>query len=54
VCSWIALGARVFIGGVPYRGKVLRHAATPMRVLRARLATTARPSLATESRRRSA
>lgn len=38
VCSWLALGARVLLGGVPYRGTVLRHAATPMRVLRARLA----------------
>ncbi|MDB4892585.1 MAG: hypothetical protein JWL61_4440 [Gemmatimonadetes bacterium] len=36
VCSWAALGARVFIGGVKYRGTVLRHAATPMRALRAR------------------
>jgi hypothetical protein len=38
VCSWLAVGARVALGGVPYRGTVLRHAATPMRVLRARLA----------------
>ena len=36
--SWLALGARLFLGGVPYRGRVLRHAATPMRVLRARYA----------------
>jgi hypothetical protein len=36
VCSWMAVGARIAIGGVPYRGTVLRHAATPMRVLRAR------------------
>lgn len=36
VCSWLALGARICLGGVPYRGTVLRHAATPMRVLRAR------------------
>jgi hypothetical protein len=36
VCSWLALGARVFLGGVPYRGRILRHAATPMRVLRHR------------------
>lgn len=33
ICSWLALGARVCLGGVPYRGTVLRHAATPMRVL---------------------
>ena len=38
VTSWLALGARLFLGGVPYRGRVLRHAATPMRVLRARYA----------------
>ena len=36
VCSWLAVGARLVLGGVPYRGRVLRHAATPMRVLRAR------------------
>ncbi|MEJ7811453.1 MAG: glycosyltransferase family 2 protein, partial [Gemmatimonadaceae bacterium] len=42
VCSWLAVGARVVLGGVPYRGTVLRHAATPMRVLRSRHAP-ARP-----------
>jgi hypothetical protein len=36
VCSWLAVAARLTLGGVPYRGTVLRHAATPMRVLRAR------------------
>jgi hypothetical protein len=36
VCAWLALGARLLLGGVPYRGRILRHAATPMRVLRAR------------------
>jgi hypothetical protein len=51
VCSWLALGARVFLGGVPYRGTVLRHAATPMRVLRARHQQQA---TARESRSRSA
>lgn len=40
LCSWLALGARVVLGGVPYRGTVLRHAATPTRELRARLAPT--------------
>jgi hypothetical protein len=35
-CIWLALGARLLLGGVPYRGSVLRHAATPMRVLKAR------------------
>jgi hypothetical protein len=38
VCSWLAVAARVLIGGVPYRGTVLHHAATPMRVLRRRFA----------------
>jgi hypothetical protein len=36
VASWLAAGARVVLGGVPYRGRILRHSATPMRVLRAR------------------
>lgn len=36
VCSWLALGARICLGGIPYRGTLLRHAATPMRVLLAR------------------
>jgi hypothetical protein len=36
VCSWLAVGARLVLGGVPYRGRILRHAATPMRVLQAR------------------
>jgi hypothetical protein len=36
VCSWLAVAARVILGGVPYHGRILRHAATPMRVLRAR------------------
>ena len=33
ICSWLAVGTRVFMGGVLYRGRVLRHAATSMRVL---------------------
>ncbi|HMA00862.1 MAG TPA: hypothetical protein VKP02_00750, partial [Gemmatimonadaceae bacterium] len=41
ICSWLALGARIFLGGVPYRGKILHSAATPMRVLRERYATRA-------------
>lgn len=39
LCSWLALGAGVFLGGVPYRGTILHHAATPMRVLRQRFAS---------------
>ena len=38
VCSWLAVGARVVLGGVPYRGTVLHHAATPLRVLCSRFA----------------
>ncbi len=36
VTSWVALASRVFRGGVPYRGVVLRRSATSMRRLRAR------------------
>jgi hypothetical protein len=45
VCSWLALGARVFLGGVPYRGTILHQAATPMRVLRRRFAAKAQPPI---------
>lgn len=41
VCSWLALGSRLLFGGVRYRGTVLRHAATPLSVLRARHAAMA-------------
>ena len=51
VCSWLALGMRAYQGGVTYRGRVLSHAATPMRTLRARHADV---RLARESPRRSA
>jgi len=34
--SWLAVVARVVLGGIPYRGRLLRHSATPMCVLRAR------------------
>jgi hypothetical protein len=56
ICSWLAIGARVVLGGIPYRDTVLRHAATPMRVLRSRHAPTTSPAAPTsqESRRRSA
>lgn len=37
VCSWLALGVRLVFGGVRYRGGILRHAATPLPVLRHRL-----------------
>jgi hypothetical protein len=44
VCSWLAVASRVVYGGVRYRGRVLHHAATPMRVLRARHASPATAS----------
>ena len=46
ICAWLALGARIALGGVPYRGVVLRHAATPMRVLRQRHGSAERRALA--------
>ena len=58
VCVWLAVGARVALGGIPYRGMVLRHAATPMRVLRVRHARLSKraspPQSSPESRYRSA
>ncbi len=47
ICSWLAVGARVLLGGVPYRGTILSHAATPERVLRARHAPAAAPASTT-------
>ena len=48
VCSWLALGTRVLFGGVRYRGRILAHAATPMRTLRARHGSP-QPALVPES-----
>jgi hypothetical protein len=39
LCTWLALGSRLVFGGVPYRGTVLRQAATPERLLRRRLSS---------------
>ena len=36
IAAWLAVGARVLLGGIPYRGRILRVAATPLRVLRVR------------------
>lgn len=36
ICSWLAVAAQMRYGGIPYRGTVLRGAATPMWVLRRR------------------
>lgn len=41
MAAWLAVGARVIFGGVPYRGRILRTAATPMRELRRRHAAAA-------------
>ena len=57
VCSWLAIGARIVLGGVPYRGAILHRAATPMRVLRRRFAsaqTISRMAPAPAAPRRSA
>ena len=54
VCSWLAVGSRVFLGGVSYRGRILRHAATPMRVLRKRFETNRLPVMENAAQHRSA
>jgi hypothetical protein len=41
VCSWLAIAAYVALGGVPYRGRIITHAATPLRELQARLRSAA-------------
>jgi hypothetical protein len=37
VCSWLAVFSRLRCGGVRYRGRIIRHAATPQSVLNERL-----------------
>lgn len=36
VCAWLAVGCYLLRGGVPYRGRIIRRAATPLRRLRTR------------------
>ena len=36
IAAWLAVGARLFLGGMPYRGGILSRAATPSRVLELR------------------
>lgn len=36
LCTWFALGVRLFLGGIPYHGSIIRRAATPMKELRQR------------------
>jgi hypothetical protein len=51
LCIWLALGARIFLGGVPYRGNVIRRAATPMRTLKRPHAMAHGPGRREESRK---
>jgi hypothetical protein len=44
VCSWLALGSRIFYGGVRYRRGIIKVAATPASRLQARYARGAPPS----------
>ncbi|MEA2510428.1 MAG: hypothetical protein QOG21_2510 [Actinomycetota bacterium] len=44
VCSWLALGSRIFYGGVRYRRGIIKMAATPASRLEARFATGVPPS----------
>jgi hypothetical protein len=34
VCAWIAVGARIFLGGIPYRGRIVKKAANSSRQLK--------------------
>ena len=36
ICAWLAAAARVVYGGIPYRGRIITRAATPVTVLMAR------------------
>ncbi len=36
VCTWFALGARLYLGGIPYHGSIITLVATPMKELRQR------------------
>ena len=36
IAAWLAVVARLVLGGVPYRGRIVRAAATPLSVLRRR------------------
>jgi hypothetical protein len=40
VCAWLAVAAHVAWGGVPYRGRIMGRAATPLRELQRRLKGT--------------
>jgi hypothetical protein len=38
ICAWLAVGAAWALGGVPYHGRIVAYAATPLRQLRRRVA----------------
>ncbi len=38
VCTWLALGSRLLLGGIPYHGRLVVRAATPWRELQRRYA----------------
>ena len=42
ICCWLAVAARLWHGGCPYAGRIVRRAATPPRVLRRRCHTRGR------------
>jgi hypothetical protein len=37
ICAWLAVGAHLLFGGIPYRGRIVSRAATPVAQLQARL-----------------
>ena len=45
ICTWLALGARLLLGGVPYHGQIVARAATPWRELQQLYAGVLGPSV---------
>ena len=50
ISAWLALGIRMTRGGVPYHGRLVRVAATPMRVLRRRYGVARDPGTTDENK----
>jgi hypothetical protein len=48
ICAWLALGSRMLWGGIPYGGRILARAATPVRTLRRQVAKDRELSRGTE------
>ncbi|MDP9312821.1 MAG: glycosyltransferase family 2 protein [Chloroflexota bacterium] len=48
ICTWLALGARLLLGGVPYHGKLVLRAATPWRELQRRYAGVLEPAVGSD------